>query len=195
MITKRKQFKKSKGKGLGILIENNLSPTFHDQLSNILVKYPNAKIYQYELLNSDNQIQALVDLTNQNAYPRYNFDKADIILSFADDFLSFGPFQLDYAKQFSNRRDPDNTESSLNRLYMIENQFTATGAKADHRFPTKQSQIESIISTVLVRISKKVGFQLSEVASVKDNFKGNEFLDNQSVDIIINDLLKNRSSH
>ena len=64
---------------------------------------------------------------------RYDFSKADVIVSLDADFLYAGfPGNARYIRDFAQRRNPD---GEMNRLYVVESTMTSTGAKADHRLP------------------------------------------------------------
>ena len=71
---------------------------------------------------------------------RYDFEKADVIVSLDADFLYAGfPGNVRYIRDFAKRRNPD---GKMNRLYVVESTPTTTGAKADHRLPMRASEIE-----------------------------------------------------
>jgi molybdopterin-containing oxidoreductase family iron-sulfur binding subunit len=71
---------------------------------------------------------------------RYDFEKADVIVSLDADFLYAGfPGNVRYIRDFAKRRNPD---GNMNRLYVIESTPTTTGAKADHRLPLQAGMVE-----------------------------------------------------
>ncbi len=63
--------------------------------------------------------------------PRYQFDKADIILSIEADFLGTWINPELFTKQFSSRRNPD--KINMNRLVTAETMMSLTGANSDER--------------------------------------------------------------
>jgi len=70
---------------------------------------------------------------------RYDFSKADVIVSLDADFLYAGfPGNVRYIRDFAKRRNPD---APMNRLYVIESTPTTTGSKADHRFPVRAARL------------------------------------------------------
>jgi len=122
------------GAGIRILTPTISSPTLADQLRNLLKVYPQAKWHVYEPVNRDNVLEGAKMAFGQPVETRYDFSKADVIVSLDADFLSAGfPGNTRYIRDFAKRRDPDN--GSMNRLYVIESTPSATGAKADHRLP------------------------------------------------------------
>src|SRR5579885_531143 len=121
------------GAGIRILTTTVTSPTLSDQLRNFLKVYPQAKWHVYEPLNRDNVLEGAKMAFGQPVETRYDFTKADVIVSLDADFLYGGfPGSVKYIRDFASRRNPD---GNMNRLYMIESMPTATGAKADHRIP------------------------------------------------------------
>jgi molybdopterin-containing oxidoreductase family iron-sulfur binding subunit len=121
------------GAGIRILTPTISSPTLTDQLRGFLKIYPQAKWHVYEPINRDNVLEGAKLAFGQPVETRYDFEKADVIVSLDADFLYAGfPGNVRYIRDFAKRRDPD---GKMNRLYMIESTPTTTGAKADHRWP------------------------------------------------------------
>ncbi len=128
------------GAGVRILTTTVTSPTLADQLRNLLKVYPQAKWHVYEPVNRDNVLEGAKMAFGQPVETRYDFSKADVVISLDADFLYAGfPGNVKYIRDFAKRRDPDQGE--MNRLYVIESMPTSTGAKADHRLPMKASGI------------------------------------------------------
>ena len=122
------------GAGIRILTPTISSPTLADQLRNFLKIYPQAKWHVYEPVNRDNVLEGAKLAFGQPVETRYDFSKADVIVSLDADFLYAGfPGNTKYIRDFASRRNPD---APMNRLYMFESTPTSTGAKADHRWPT-----------------------------------------------------------
>src|SRR5208283_3688009 len=130
------------GAGIRILTPTISSPTLADQLRNFLKIYPQAKWHVYEPVNRDNVLEGAKLAFGEPVETRYDFSKADVIVSLDADFLSAGfPGNTRYIRDFAARRNPDT--GNMNRLYVIESTPSSTGAKADHRLPLKASEIES----------------------------------------------------
>jgi molybdopterin-containing oxidoreductase family iron-sulfur binding subunit len=142
-----------KGAGIRILTTTISSPTLADQLNNFLKIYPEAKWHVYEPVNRDNVLEGAKLAFGQPVETRYDFSKADVIVSLDADFLYAGfPGNVRYIRDFAKRRDPD---GNMNRLYMIESTPTTTGAKADHRLPVRASDMGGLIAD----LQKVMGLQ------------------------------------
>src|ERR1043165_287049 len=137
-----------RGGGIRILSRTFSSPTLADQKKNFLAMFPEAKWHVYEPVNRDNVLEGAKLAFGQPVETRYDFSKADVILSLDADFLSAGfPGQTRYARDFAKRRNPEAGEMS--RLYVVESGMSATGAKADHRIPMRASEIQSFALALL----------------------------------------------
>jgi MoCo/4Fe-4S cofactor protein with predicted Tat translocation signal len=131
------------GAGIRILTTTISSPTLADQIRNLLKVYPQAKWHTYEPLNRDHVLEGAKLAFGQPVETRYDFSKANVIVSLDADFLYAGrPGNVRYIRDFALRRDPD--IGQMNRLYVIESTPSATGAKADHRLPARASDIEML---------------------------------------------------
>jgi MoCo/4Fe-4S cofactor protein with predicted Tat translocation signal len=127
--------KSLQGAGIRILTTTTTSPTLAHQLRSFLKLYPQAKWHVYEPVNRDNVLEGAKMAFGQPVETRYDFSKADVIVSLDADFLSAGfPGNTRYIRDFASRRNPD---GNMNRLYVIESTPSATGAKADHRLPIR----------------------------------------------------------
>ncbi len=128
------------GAGIRILTPTISSPTLADQLRNFLKIYPQAKWHVYEPVNRDNVLEGAKLAFGQPVETRYDFSKADVIVSLDADFLYAGfPGNTRYIRDFAKRRNPDS--GNMNRLYVIESTPSSTGAKADHRLPTRATDV------------------------------------------------------
>jgi len=128
------------GAGIRILTPTISSPTLADQLRNFLKIYPQAKWHVYEPVNRDNVLEGAKLAFGQPVETRYDFSKADVIVSLDADFLSAGfPGNVRYIRDFAKRRDPD---GKMNRLYVIESTPSSAGAKADHRLGLRADMIK-----------------------------------------------------
>ncbi|KXK00687.1 MAG: molybdopterin oxidoreductase [Acidobacteria bacterium OLB17] len=152
----------SGGAGIRFLTETITSPTLIDQFNSLKAELPNAKLVQYEPINSDNAMNGARAAFGSAAQPIYKFDKADRILSLDNDFLS--GFNVAYTNDFAKGRHFSEEKKEINRLYCVETTITITGAKADHRLAVKPSQMAEAAKA----IAKAVG-----VAGVNSTYTDN----------------------
>ena len=81
------------------------------------------------------------------------FDKADVVFALDSDFLNCGEGDLASIRGFTSRRRVREAKDSMNRLYVVENHFTLTGAMADHRLRYPASQIPAITHALATKIA------------------------------------------
>jgi molybdopterin-containing oxidoreductase family iron-sulfur binding subunit len=146
--------KKTGGAGLRILTETVGSPALAGQILKFLEDYPNAKWHQYEPAALDNALQGSLLAFGEPVNSRYDFAKADVILSLDADFLAFGPAHLAYVRDFASRRRMKDAHSDLNRLYVVEATPTITGMKADERLPRRASEIDFFARVLATRLGQ-----------------------------------------
>src|SRR5215471_1275842 len=130
------------GAGIRILTTTITSPTLADQIRNLQKVYPQAKWHVYEPINRDNVLEGAKLAFGAPVETRYDFSKADVIVSLDADFLYAGfPGNTRYIRDFASRRNPD---GNMSRFYAIESTPTSTGAKADHRLGVRASAMERV---------------------------------------------------
>jgi MoCo/4Fe-4S cofactor protein with predicted Tat translocation signal len=144
--------KQAGGAGLRILTETVSSPTLADQIKTLLTEFPAAKWIQYEPVNRDNVRTGALMAFGEDVNPIYHFDQADVILSLDADFLSCGPGNLRYVREFAAKRRLQEGRNEMNRLYVAESTLTNTGAAADHRLPLVPSEVESFARAVAAEL-------------------------------------------
>ncbi len=130
------------GAGIRILTPTISSPTLADQLQSFIKANPQAKWHVYEPVNRDNVLEGAKLAFGQPVETRYDFSKADVIVSLDADFLYAGfPGFTRYVRDFAKRRNPEAGEMS--RLYVVESTPSSTGARADHRLPVPAVLVEA----------------------------------------------------
>jgi MoCo/4Fe-4S cofactor protein with predicted Tat translocation signal len=153
------------GAGIRILAPTISSPTLADQLRGFLKIYPQAKWHVYEPVNRDNVLEGAKLAFGQPVETRYDFEKADVIVSLDADFLYAGfPGNVRYIRDFAKRRNPD---GKMNRLYVVESTPTTTGAKADHRLPMRATEMELFARQLFYDLTETTSKDLGESASSK----------------------------
>jgi len=144
----RLQLVANKGAGFRLLTETVTSPALADQIRSLLAQFPSAKWHQFEPCGRDAAREGARLAFGEYVNAVYKLDQADIILSLESDFLSFGPGSLRYAHDFADRRRISDSQSTMNRLYVVESTPSATGSMADHRWPMRASEVEGFARRV-----------------------------------------------
>jgi len=141
-----------KGAGLRILSGPTSSPTMAWLMDQVQAAYPQSKWIQWEPVNRDSVNAGAKLAFGEYVETRYDFSKADVILSLDADFLSSCfPGFLYYARQFALRRVPDQN-GKMSRFYSIQSTPTCTSGKADDRLPVRASEIEGIARAIASKL-------------------------------------------
>jgi molybdopterin-containing oxidoreductase family iron-sulfur binding subunit len=129
------------GDGLAFLVEEVHSPTRERLRADLEKVFPNMMWCVYEPALSDAQAYATRVGFGENVRVIPRFDRADVVLALDSDFLDCSDGDLAASRAFTQRRRVKSASDSMNRLYVVENRFTITGAMADHRLRLPASQI------------------------------------------------------
>lgn len=141
--------------GLRILSETVVSPTLDSLRAQLLAKYPNAAWVEYDAISRENERAGTMLAFGQalNVHPQY--DQARVVLSLDHDFLGIDTASPLATKLFSKRRRMEAEEDleRLSRLYVIESQFSLTGANAEHRLRARGSDVRQFAQDLLAGLS------------------------------------------
>ncbi len=139
------------GQGLAFLTDRSTSPSRRRLQDLISQKFPNAKWFAYEPVDSDIHQRAATQAFGQSARPVYHFEKAKVIVSLGSDFLGSEDDTHNHIRRYVAGRKPET--GSMSRLYVIESLFTLTGAGADHRLRVAASQIGAIGAAISAAVA------------------------------------------
>jgi len=137
----RKTILAQKGDGLAFLVEETHSPTRERLRVELEKMFPRLRWVVYEPLLSEAQSFATELSFGGNLRLVPKLERADVILALDSDFLDCGQGDLASVRAFTSRRRVSSAKDNMNRLYVVENRFTLTGAMADHRLRCPASQI------------------------------------------------------
>ncbi|SFW68600.1 quinol:cytochrome c oxidoreductase iron-sulfur protein precursor [Sinomicrobium oceani] len=128
---------KAGGKAIVLLTQTYASPSTTKLIADFAEKFGNVQHVQYDAISEDATLTAFEQKYGKRALPDYDFSKADLIVSFAADFLGDwhgGGFDSGYAK----KRVPSN--GKMSRHIQFEGNMSLSGANADKRVPVTPSQ-------------------------------------------------------
>ena len=186
----RKTFLSDQGDGLAFLVEETNSPTRERLRMELEKVFPNMRWCVYEPLLSQEQTIAVENVFGAGARLIPRFDRADVILALDSDFLDCGQGDLETVRAFTSRRRVNSAVDNMNRLYVVENRFTLTGAMADHRLRCPASQIAAFAHALAGKIlSGTTDASLSTVFGNLQGLNGGGTFDEKWVSEAANDLL------
>src|SRR5271154_4333988 len=141
------------GDGVRFLSERVTSPSLEAVRAAALLKCPKAKWVEFDPINDDQSLTATQIAFGEPMEAQYDFSKADVIVSLDSDFLGLDTSTVLPIKQFSKRRRVANEADTMNRLYMVESQYSITGAMADHRKRMRTADVPEFASQLLNAVS------------------------------------------
>ncbi len=89
--------------------------------------------------------------------PFYQFDKADLIVSFGADFLGSWLMPVTFTKQFAASRKLDNGRKNISKLVVVESNLSLTGSNADERISIKPSEEAGLLLDLYNKIAAQTG--------------------------------------
>jgi molybdopterin-containing oxidoreductase family iron-sulfur binding subunit len=176
----RVNFAATKGAGLRILTEAVTSPSLAAQIQALLKEFPEAKWHQWEPCAREKSVVISEVCSSCYLNTVYRLDKAEVIVSLDSDFLYSGPGAVRYARDFAAHRNVDQAQPGMNRLYVIEQGATTTGAMADHRLAIRASG--------LMEFAEHLGALLGVAGSLRPMTNGIEGVPAGWLEAIVRDL-------
>ena len=179
-----------------VLTNTIISPTTQEIINSFSEKY-SAKHIQYDTISYQGMLDANKESFGYRVLPSYNFEKADVIVSFGTDFLG-NLFNKSFEKEYIANRQPKT--GKMSRHFQIESNLSLSGANADVRIPVRPSEmlnlLQNLYDTLLGNSSSNP--KLKDIVSELLNSKGKSLVlcdhNDKSVQIMvnaINDLLEN----
>jgi len=170
--------------------EASSSPTLNRLKGDALRRFSNAEWVTYEPFSDDNAIEGTQLAFGRRLRTVNHFDKADIVVSLDDDFMSPSGHKnsVENAYKTTGKRRVQTVEDSMSRIYCVENSFTSTGSYADHRLRLKSSQIEAFTYALAAKLSEQVT-GLQAFSGVSNTFSTHDWISR-----LADDLLGNRGN-
>ena len=147
---------KSSGKQVVLLSSSIVSPSTKAVIKEFASKY-GAKHVTYDALSVSAMLDANKESFGVRALPTYHFDKADVVVSFAADFIGDW-LDSGHGKDYAAKRNPN--ASPMSRHYQFESNLSLTGANSDYRTPVKASELGVALVTLYNLVAKKAGAKL-----------------------------------
>ncbi len=186
-----------------LLTPTIFSPSAEAVISAFLKRYPGSEWIQYDAISYSAILEANRESFGIRAIPDYRFDKADLIVSLGADFLGTWLSPVEYAAQFSSRREPG---KEMNTLIQLESNLSLTGCNADKRVMMKPSEEIPALLNIYSNIMAATGgrkiyapdssIDVTEISDRILSSKGRSLVisgsNNRQVQILVNEI--NRAS-
>jgi MoCo/4Fe-4S cofactor protein with predicted Tat translocation signal len=132
---------KASGKKIRIVSSSVYSPSTQAVVADFIAAYPTTKHVQYDAVSYTGIIKANENSFGKAVIPKYNFDKADLVVSFGADFLGTWISGEEFTSQYiENRNYKSLAKGKMSRHFQFEAGMSMTGTNADTRIPVKLSE-------------------------------------------------------
>jgi len=150
------KFGPTKGQGMAILAEPSTSPARLRLKKAIQKLYPRMIWAEYAAVDNGNPERVLSKMLGRPARSHYDLEKAARILSIDADFLESEPGSVGMSKAYSKgRKVKDKADAKhMNRLYMVESNFSLTGTMADHRLRLSTGNMTAFVAQLCAAVLK-----------------------------------------
>ncbi|HET7747726.1 MAG TPA: TAT-variant-translocated molybdopterin oxidoreductase, partial [Vicinamibacteria bacterium] len=140
------------GAGLRILTETVTSPSLHAQIDALLRELPRARWHQWDAAGRHSMRAGLLSVLGRAVDPVHHLDRAKVILSLDADFVTEGPGNLRYIREFARGRKLDGGKRDMSRLYAVESTPNLAGSLSDHHLRVKASEVEPFARALLAAL-------------------------------------------
>ena len=148
-----------------ILSSTIISPSTKQVISDFATKYPTAKHVTWDAVSFSGMRKANEMYFGKATLPSYSFDKANVIVSIAADFLTNWLSPIEFSKQYADGRRLNKNKQDMSRHIQFESIMTVSGANADTRVQIKPSEEGAVAYNLLVALSKLAGTPVGNVAT------------------------------
>ncbi len=166
--------REKEGEGLVVFAEPGSSPSLRAQREKLQAAFPRMRWLEYAAITRDNVRRGTELAYDRALRPQLKLDEAAVVVVFDEDLFNEHPAGIRYARDFAEGRrvhvDDSKRETSYdpfgqqverpfvrNRLYVVEANFSATGAAADHRMPVAASHIGAALAQVARFVIDELG--------------------------------------
>ena len=147
----------AKGGAIRILSSTIISPSTKAVIADFSEKYPSSKHVTYDAVSYSGIAKANEQTFGKAIIPSYHFNKAEVIVSIAADFLANWLSPIEYAKQYSKTRKVSKNDTTMSKHYHFESNLSLTGSNADERQPVKVSEQGKVVVNLYNAVAKIVG--------------------------------------
>jgi len=194
------------GKQVVFLTQSYASPSTSRLIEQYKVSNPNINHVVYDAISQDAALNAFEKRYGERALADYDFEKADIIVSFGADFI--GDWQGGgYNSGYSKGRVPK--KGKMSKHVQFEANMSLSGANADKRVPLTPMQQKVALAKLYAKLSgTSVGGEIpayaekaieSIASAIKKNKKGSvvvtglDDVNAQTIVLAINEMLDSRA--
>ena len=127
------------GKAIAVVTNGSTSLVTNQAIADFKAKYSNTNVVAYEPISYSGIIRANETAFGSAVIPAYNFQNADVIVSFGADFLGTWISPIKFHSDYGKNRVPK--DGKMSKHFQFESLMSLTGSNADVRVPIKMSNV------------------------------------------------------
>lgn len=155
------------GTPVAIVSNSILSPSTKKLIGEFKAKYSSVKHVTYDQESAYAVVAAAKAQYGKAILPNFKFEKAEVVVSLAADFLGTWIAPAEYNMKFSATRKVGKAKKKMSRLYAFEAIMSLTGANADYRTAVKPSQEGLVALAIYNKVAQALGGSVLSGAEVK----------------------------
>lgn len=170
-------------------------------MKEFLAAFSDGKWLEVDPVGMDEVADGQAESYGTRVVPHFQFDKADVVVSFGADFLGTWGSSVENASLWSKRRKLSAKGEDFSKLYVFESNFSTTGASSDERFaliPGTETAAALALAHELIVVQKRGKFAGSAdvtsalTGSVEEWLSKSGSLNGEKVKQVANDLWEAR---
>lgn len=173
LIKNLEEIKKSNG-SVRFLSNTITSPTTNAEIAKFLSQFKNSKHVVYDPLSNSAILDSHKVCFGTRVLPKFNFEKAEVIVSIDADFLATWISPVEYTNAYRSGRKLDGKKSKFSYHVQVESRVSLTGSNADKRISISPDDYKAILLKLINKIEKKAGVKSLTITSksiFNSNFK------------------------
>jgi Fe-S-cluster-containing dehydrogenase component/anaerobic selenocysteine-containing dehydrogenase len=145
------------GKKVRFLSGTITSPTTRQAIANFLAGYPGARHVVHDSFSCSAIREAHFQTHGMRALPHYHLEQAEVIVSFAADFLGTWIAPVAFAADYQAGRYLQGPAPHLSYHVQVESRLSLTGSKADQRLCVTPGEFGMVMTQLAARVAQKAG--------------------------------------
>ena len=141
------------GGNITLLSSSIISPSTNQVIAEFTAKYKNVKHVSYDAISYSGIIKANEQNFGKAVVPTYNFENANVIVSFGADFLTNWVSPIQFAREYATNRKVSEEKKTMSRHIQFETNLSLTGSNADERIGIKPSEMGLALISLYNKVS------------------------------------------
>ncbi len=149
-----------------------ISPSTKKLIGEFIEMYPGTRHIVYEPISYSGMLEANLASYGEALIPSYQFDKAEVVVSFGADFLGTWLAPVEFTRGYAQMRSLTNGENKLSHHVQFESGLSTSGSKADKRYMIKPSATSGLLKGLYNQLSALAGTAAIDGGIQHEAFEG-----------------------